>query len=64
MEIDYDAGRVLERARALDSRAQIDSNTAEALRQEFQGAPTMVTPDGELHWGLDGLAGALRAAAG
>ncbi len=64
VEIDYDAGRVLERARALDARAQIDANTAEALRQEFYGAPTMVTPDGELHWGLDGLAGALRAAAG
>ncbi len=63
VEIDYDAARVLERANALDARAQIDSHTAEALRQEFYGAPTMVGPDGELHWGLDGLAGALRAAA-
>lgn len=64
VEIDYDAARVLERARGLDARAQIDANTAEALRQEFYGAPTMVTPDGELHWGYDGLPGALRAAAG
>ena len=64
VEIDYDAARVLERANALDARAQIDSHTAEALRQEFYGAPTLVTPDGELHWGYDGLPGALRAAAG
>lgn len=64
VEIDYDAARVLERSRSLEARAQIDSHTAEALRQEFSGAPTMVTPDGELHWGLDGLPGALRVAAG
>ena len=64
VEVDYDAARVLERSRGLDARARIDANTAEALRQEFYGAPTVVTPDGELHWGLDGLAGALRAAAG
>lgn len=63
VEIDYDAARVLERARALDIRAQLDANTAEALRQEFYGAPTLVTPDGELHWGLDGLPTALRLAA-
>lgn len=64
VEIDMDAARVLERANSLDARARIDANTAEALRQEFYGAPTMITPDGELHWGLDGLPGALRAAAG
>ena len=63
VEIDYDAARVLERARALDSRAQLDANTAEALRQEFYGAPTLVAADGALHWGLDGLKRALEAAA-
>ena len=63
VEIDYDAGRVLERARQLDVRAQLDANTAEALRQAFFGAPTLTAPDGELHWGLDGMAAALRSAA-
>lgn len=62
VEIDYDAARVLERARDLAIRAQLDANTAEALRQEFNDAPTLVTADGELHWGLDGLAGALKGA--
>ena len=64
VEIDYDAARVLERARALDIRAQLDANTAEALRQEFYDAPTLVAADGALHWGLDGLKRALAAAAG
>ncbi len=63
VEIDYDAARVLARARDLAIRAQLDANTAEALRQEFYDAPTVVAPDGERHWGLDGLPGALRDAA-
>lgn len=58
-----DADRVWERSRALDTRAQLDANTAEALRMELYGAPTMIAADGELHWGLDGLDGAIRSAA-
>ena len=64
VEIDYDGARVLERARSLDIRAALDANTAEALRLDLYGAPTLIDPTGEIHWGLDGLAGALRAAAG
>lgn len=63
VEIDYDAARVLERSRQLDCRARLDANTAEALRQEFSGAPTLIASDGGLHWGLDGLKRALEAAA-
>lgn len=63
VEIDYDAARVLERARSLEVRAQLDANTAEALRQEFYGAPTLIASDGALHWGVDGLKRALAAAA-
>ncbi len=62
VEIDYDAARVLERARTLEVRAQLDANTAEALRREFFGAPTLIDTRGGLHWGLDGVAAALRAA--
>ena len=61
-EIDYDGGRVLARARDLDIRAQLDANTAEALRQEFIGAPVVITPDGATHWGLEGLRTALWSA--
>lgn len=44
-------------------KARLKAQTQEAGRQGIFGAPTFVTPDGELFWGNDRLEAALRWAA-
>lgn len=55
-----DAAPVLERARSNDLRVQLRTQTEEAQRLGIFGAPTFITPDGELFWGNDRLERALQ----
>jgi 2-hydroxychromene-2-carboxylate isomerase len=54
-----DAGPVLEAARSEALRVGLRTETEEAQRLGIFGAPTFVTPDGELFWGNDRLERAL-----
>ncbi len=55
-----DAAPVLEGARSNELRVQLRTQTEEAQRLGIFGAPTFVTPDGELFWGNDRLERALK----
>ena len=50
-----DPDAVLERAQAPESKEKLREQTDEAMRIGIFGAPTVVTPDGELFWGDDRL---------
>ncbi len=54
-----DAALVLEAARSNELRVQLRTQTEEAQQIGIFGAPTFVTPDGELFWGNDRLERAL-----
>jgi 2-hydroxychromene-2-carboxylate isomerase len=54
-----DAGPVLEAARSDLLRVALRSETEEAQRLGIFGAPTFITPDGEMFWGNDRLERAL-----
>jgi 2-hydroxychromene-2-carboxylate isomerase len=54
-----DPAPVLEAARSNELRVQLRTQTEEAQRRGIFGAPTFVTPDGELFWGNDRLERAL-----
>jgi 2-hydroxychromene-2-carboxylate isomerase len=55
-----DPAPVLEAARSNDLRIALRTETEEAQRLGIFGAPTFITPDGELFWGNDRLERALR----
>ncbi|MEA2977084.1 MAG: hypothetical protein QOF19_2604 [Alphaproteobacteria bacterium] len=55
-----DAAPVLETARSNDIRVRLRTQTEEAQRLGIFGAPTFVTPDGEMFWGNDRLERAIR----
>jgi 2-hydroxychromene-2-carboxylate isomerase len=54
-----DPAPVLEQARSNELRIALRTQTEEAQRLGIFGAPTFVTPDGELFWGNDRLERAL-----
>jgi len=54
-----DAAPVLETARSNELRVRLRTQTEEAQRLGIFGAPTFITPDGELFWGNDRLERAL-----
>ena len=54
-----DAAPVLEAARSDALRVALRTETEEAQRRGIFGAPTFITPDGELFWGNDRLERAL-----
>jgi 2-hydroxychromene-2-carboxylate isomerase len=51
----HDAAALLARAQSDDVKAKLRANTEEAQRIGIFGAPSFVTPDGELFWGNDRL---------
>jgi 2-hydroxychromene-2-carboxylate isomerase len=55
-----DPAPVLEVARSNDLRVALRTETEEAQRLGIFGAPTFITPDGEMFWGNDRLERALR----
>jgi len=55
-----DPAPVLEAARSNDLRIALRTETEEAQRLGIFGAPTFITPDGEMFWGNDRLERALR----
>jgi 2-hydroxychromene-2-carboxylate isomerase len=57
--LDVDAATALAAAQADDNKTRLRSQTEEAQRLGIFGAPTFVTPDGELFWGNDRLEAAL-----
>jgi 2-hydroxychromene-2-carboxylate isomerase len=54
-----DAGRALQAAQADANKTRLRAQTEEAQRLGLFGAPSFVTPDGELFWGNDRLDAAL-----
>ncbi len=54
-----DAATALAAAQAEDNKARLRMQTEEAQRLGIFGAPTFITPDGELFWGNDRLDAAL-----
>ncbi|HEY6994311.1 MAG TPA: DsbA family protein, partial [Xanthobacteraceae bacterium] len=54
-----DPERVLAAARSAPIKAKLREETAEAEQRGLFGAPSFVTPDGELFWGNDRLERAL-----
>jgi 2-hydroxychromene-2-carboxylate isomerase len=58
-ELDTDADRVVAAARSEPIKARLRQETQEAQRLGIFGAPSFVTPDGELFWGNDRLERAL-----
>jgi 2-hydroxychromene-2-carboxylate isomerase len=54
-----DPAPALEAARSNDLRVALRTETEEAQRLGIFGAPTFVTPDGEMFWGNDRLERAL-----
>jgi len=54
-----DAGAVLEQAQSDAIKAQLRTQTDEAVKLGIFGAPSFVTSDGELFWGNDRLEAAL-----
>lgn len=55
-----DPDPVLARALAVETKSRLRSATEEAQKLGIFGAPTFVTPDGELFWGNDRLEQALQ----
>ena len=50
-----DAATALDAAQSDDNKARLRAQTEEAQRLGIFGAPTFITPDGELFWGNDRL---------
>ncbi len=55
-----DAGAVAQRAQSDEIKTRLRLQTEEAQRLGIFGAPSFVTPDGELFWGNDRLEAALE----
>lgn len=55
-----DAKRVMELALSDENKLKLRTQTEEAVRKGIFGAPTFITPDGELFWGNDRLEDAVR----
>jgi 2-hydroxychromene-2-carboxylate isomerase len=62
-ELKVDADAVVAAAQAPDIKEKLRAQTAEAQRLNIFGAPTFITPDGEMFWGNDRLESALDWAA-
>jgi 2-hydroxychromene-2-carboxylate isomerase len=58
-KLNCDAERVLTLAEAPEHKLRLRQETARAMHHGVFGAPTFVTPDGELFWGNDRLEQAL-----
>jgi 2-hydroxychromene-2-carboxylate isomerase len=58
-KLKVDPAATLETARSNETRVQLRIQTEEAQRLGIFGAPTFITPDGELFWGNDRLERAL-----
>jgi 2-hydroxychromene-2-carboxylate isomerase len=58
-KLKIDPGPILDMARSNDIRVQLRTQTEEAQRLGIFGAPTFITPDGEMFWGNDRLEQAL-----
>ena len=58
-ELGVDAAATLDAAQADDNKARLRAQTEEARRLGIFGAPSFITPDGELFWGNDRLDAAL-----
>ena len=58
-QLKVDAGPILETARSDALRVGLRTETEEAQRLGIFGAPTFITPDGEMFWGNDRLERAL-----
>jgi 2-hydroxychromene-2-carboxylate isomerase len=54
-KLKLDPGPILDAARSNDIRVALRTQTEEALRLGIFGAPTFITPDGEMFWGNDRL---------
>lgn len=59
----FDAGAVLARAASPEVKAALKASTEEAIGKGIYGAPSFVTPGGELFWGDDRLDAAIDWAA-
>ena len=59
----FDAGAVLARAASPEVKAALKASTEEAIAKGVYGAPSFVTPGGELFWGDDRLDAAIDWAA-
>jgi 2-hydroxychromene-2-carboxylate isomerase len=57
--LDVDPATALAAAQSDDNKARLRRQTDEAQRRGIFGAPTFITPDGELFWGNDRLDAAL-----
>ncbi|MEZ5840481.1 MAG: 2-hydroxychromene-2-carboxylate isomerase [Hyphomicrobiales bacterium] len=55
IEVYQDPELIIERALQAENKAMLKSETEEAMRLGIFGAPSFVTPDGELFWGNDRL---------
>ena len=58
-ELGQDASAILERAQSEETKTRLREQTDEAHRLGRCGAPSFVTPSGELFWGNDRLEAAL-----
>ena len=63
-DLGQDADAVMERIKDIAVKERLRAETAEAEDLGIFGAPTFVSPDGELFWGNDRLREALRWTAG
>lgn len=63
-DLGQDADAVMERIKDIAVKERLRAETAEAEDLGIFGAPTFVSPDGELFWGNDRLGEALRWTAG
>jgi 2-hydroxychromene-2-carboxylate isomerase len=59
-KLKLEPGPILETAKSNDIRVQLRTQTEEAQTLGVFGAPTFVTPDGEMFWGNDRLERALK----
>ena len=62
-ELKVDTDAVVAAAQATDIKEKLRAQTADAQRLNIFGAPTFITPDGEMFWGNDRLETALDWAA-
>jgi 2-hydroxychromene-2-carboxylate isomerase len=58
--LDLDPATVLAAAQSDENKLRLRQQTEEAQRLGIFGAPTFITPDGELFWGNDRLEAALK----
>jgi 2-hydroxychromene-2-carboxylate isomerase len=64
LDLGLSADEILADAQAEPNKAALREQTAEAQARGIFGAPSFVTPDGELFWGNDRLEAAISWAAG